>query len=299
MLSGFRHGNQCPNHGQWDHDQPEPRATGTNGTPAVIVQADLEKGLADLGVRPGARMMVHSSLSSFGRVDGGPDAVIRALKAVVGPAGTIVMPSFNHGAPFTADGPGVFDPTRTHTTNGAIPDRFWRLPETYRSLNPTHAFAAWGANAEELVSRHHLGTTMGPGSPLHRLWQAGGAVLLLGVGFLANTFHHVVECAVGAPCLGVRTEEYPVRTPDGSIEMLPTWGWRERSCPITDENRYGAALMVSGAVRERTIGQARCLLVSMHDCHTVVSRLLHHGLPPYPPCSKCPIRPRRVKWTVQ
>ena len=265
----------------------------------MIVQADLEKGLVDLGVRPGARMMVHSSLSSFGRVEGGPDAVIQALKAVVGPAGTILMPSFNHGAPFTADGPGVFDPTETPTTNGAIPDRFWRLPETHRSLNPTHAFAAWGADAEELVSRHHLGTTMGPGSPLHGLRQAGGAILLLGVGFRANTFHHVVECSVGAPCLGLRTEEYPVRMPGGTVEMIPTWGWRERSCPITDQDRYGAILMDSRAVRARTIGSAHCRLFTMRDCHAVVSQLLHYGLPPYPPCSACPIRPRRVKWTVR
>lgn len=265
----------------------------------VITQEDLEKGLADLGVRRGARVMVHSSLSSFGRVEGGADAVIRALTSVVGSAGTILMPSFNHGAPFTADAPGVFDPAETPTTNGAIPDRFRRLPETHRSLNPTHAFAAWGAGAEDLVSRHHLGTTMGPGSPLHRLWQAGGDVLLLGVGFLANTFHHVVECSVGAPCLGIRTEEYPVRMPNGTVEMIPTWGWRERSCPITDQDRYGAVLMDSGAVRKQMIGPARCLLFSMHDCHAEVSRLLHSGLPPYPPCSACPIRPRRVKWTVR
>lgn len=267
--------------------------------PIPVARNDLEAGLTMLGLRAGARVMVHSSLSSFGKVEGGPDAVIRALKAIVGTSGTILMPSFNHGAPFRPDGSGVFDPAVTPTTNGAIPDRFWRLPETHRSLNPTHSFAAWGSGAQEIVGEHHLGTTMGPGSPLHRLWEADGQVLLMGVGFLANTFHHVVESSVGAPCLGERREEYPVRMPDGTTEMIATWGWRAGRCPITDEDRYGPILMESGTVRQRTIGTALCLLFSMDDCHRVVSRLLGAGLPPFPPCSRCPIRPRRVRWTVR
>ena len=263
-----------------------------------ITQKHLEAGLAALGLRTGARVVVHSSLSSFGRVKGGPDTVIDALKAIVGVSGTIVMPSFNHGAPFEPGGPGVYDPAVTPTSNGAIPDRFRRLPGTFRSLNPTHAFAAWGSDAEEMIRAHHKGTTMGPGSPLDRLWRADGSVLLLGVGFTANTFHHVVERSVGAPCLGERSERYPVRMPDGRIEMVATWGWRDGTCPITDSDRYGPILIASGTVRQATIGSSKCLLFSMRDCHAVVSRLLTHGLPPHPPCTKCPIRPRRVKWTV-
>ena len=42
--------------------------------------------------------MVHSSLSRIGHVIGGPGAVIDALLAVIGPDGTLMMPSFNHGA---------------------------------------------------------------------------------------------------------------------------------------------------------------------------------------------------------
>lgn len=263
-----------------------------------VTRAALETGLNDLGLSAGDRVMVHSSLSSFGHVEGGAETVIAALVRVVGPGGTILMPSFNHGAPFREDGPGVFDPASTPTTNGAIPDRFRRMRDVERSLNPTHAFAAWGRDASEIVRGHHLGTTMGPGSPLHRLWRLGGRVLLLGVGFHANTFHHVAETVTGAPCLGRRMEAYPVRMPDGSIERLRTWGWRDGTCPITDETRYEQPLRSTGTVRETRIGGATCTLVPMQECYEVISQLLADGLPPYPPCSGCPIRPRRVKWTV-
>ncbi len=263
-----------------------------------VTRNDVEAGLRDLGLAAGDRVMVHSSLRSFGHVEGGPQTVIDALMRVVGATGTILMPSFNHGAPFRDDGPGLFDPSTTPTTNGAIPDRFRRTEGVERSLNPTHAFAAWGRDADELVRDHHLGTTMGAGSPLHRLWQSGGLVLLLGVGFRANTFHHVVETVTGAPCLGRRMEAYPVRLPDGTIERLRTWGWRDGTCPITDETRYEEPLRATGAVREIRIGEATCTLVPMQACYDVIAGLLARGVPPYPPCSGCPVRPRRVRWTV-
>lgn len=265
----------------------------------AVTPDTLEGGFRELGIARGDRLMVHSSLGSFGKVDGGAQTVIDAVMNAVGPGGTILMPSFNHGAPFRDGGPGVFDPARTPTTNGAIPDRFWRMEDVERSLNATHAFAAWGRDADDLVREHHLATTMGPGSPLYRLWRAGGLVLLLGVGYRANTFHHVVETVTGAPCLGRRTEAYPVRVPDGTVEALRTWGWRDGTCPITDETRYKEPLRATGAVRQARIGEATCTLVPMQACYDVIARLLAHGLPPYPPCSGCPVRPRRVRWTVE
>ena len=156
-------------------------------------------GLRSLGVQPGAGVMVHSSLSSFGRVSGGAETVVDALMEVITPAGTLMMPSFNHGEPFGESGPGVYDPQTTPTTNGAIPDRFWRRPDVYRSLNPTHAFAAWGKQARRYTDFHHRTLTMGPESPLGLLLQDDGYGLLLGVDYRSNTFHHVVEMSPARP----------------------------------------------------------------------------------------------------
>ena len=59
------------------------------------------------------------------------------------------------------DGPRVFDPQETPTTNGRIADTFWRMPGVLRSLNPTHPFAAWGRHAERYTALHHRTLTMG------------------------------------------------------------------------------------------------------------------------------------------
>jgi aminoglycoside 3-N-acetyltransferase len=45
-----------------------------------------------LGVRPGELLLAHSSLSSFGHVVGGADAVALALVDAVGHTGTAFVP---------------------------------------------------------------------------------------------------------------------------------------------------------------------------------------------------------------
>jgi aminoglycoside N3'-acetyltransferase len=263
-----------------------------------ITKNDILHGLHCLGVPLGSGLIVHSSLKSFGFVEGGALSVIEALMEAVTDQGTIVMPSFNHATIFEPGGPGIFDPHQTPTINGAIPDLFWRLPGVHRSLNPTHAFAAWGRHAQRYTQNHHRTLTMGKDSPLGMLWQDGGYGLLLGVDYAANTFHHVVETVSGAPCLGQRTEAYPVKLPDGRITIGHTWGWREKSCPINDHIRYQDEMVKRGFQRETRIGTCRSILFPLQSCYDVVSRLLTDGLDPYPPCACCPIRPRRTPHTV-
>ena len=133
---------------------------------ADVTREEIVEGLRKLGVKPGNGLVVHSSLRSFGQVNGGAETVIEALMDVVTAEGTILMPSFNHDEPFREGGPGIHDPETTPTSNGAIPDRFWRRADVYRSLNPTHPFAAWGQEAQRYVESHHRTRTMGPRSPL-------------------------------------------------------------------------------------------------------------------------------------
>ncbi len=259
---------------------------------------DIEHGLRALGLGPGMRVVTHSSLRSFGRVEGGAQTVITALMNVVTPAGLLLFPSFNHGVPFEASGPGHFHPNQTPTINGAIPDAFWRLPGVRRSLDPTHPIAAWGADAERYVAAHHRTLTMGPRSPLGLLLADGGHGLLLGVDYTFNTFHHVVETTLRTPCLGSRSEAYPVQLADGRRITGRTWGWRNAACPITDENRYGALMRDRGLDRVENIGPCRATFFKLSDCFSVVADLLRNGHAGFPPCHACAVRPRMVAQTV-
>lgn len=62
-----------------------------------VTTASLINDFKRLGVQPEMVLLVHSSLSSLGWVCGGPVAVILALEEVLGPEGTLVMPTHSTG----------------------------------------------------------------------------------------------------------------------------------------------------------------------------------------------------------
>jgi aminoglycoside 3-N-acetyltransferase len=263
----------------------------------VTTKADLDATLADLGIEAGDRIVVHSSLSSLGHFVGGPRAVCEGLMERVTAAGVVMMPSFNHGAIFSEGEAGVFDPLESRTTNGIVPDTFWRMEGVYRSLNPTHAVAVWGNDARSFVEGHHATLTMGPGSPLHRLEQRGGKAVFVDC-LHANTHHHVVEVTNGVACLGRRTEEYPVELPSGERVRCRTWGWRESSCQVTDEGAYQEVLTDRGLLEQATLADATISVLALSDSRAVVEECLAGDVPDIEGCQPCEISPRTTDATV-
>lgn len=264
-----------------------------------ITQSQIREGLFAHGLSAGAGVMVHSSLRSFGQVEGGAQTVVLALMDVVTPAGTLMLPSFNHGDPWQDDDEYAYDPRSTLSTNGAIPNAFWPMPNVQRSLDPTHPFAAWGRHAQRYTQFHHRTLTMGPASPLGLMLQDDGFVLLLGVDTTSNTFHHCVEMTLNVPCLGRRSEAYAVHLPDGRRVLGRTWSWRNGACPFTDENRYADVMQARGLLTQAKIGDCTATLFKMRDCFDVVSEILQNGRDGFPPCAGCPIRPRVTEHTVE
>jgi len=163
---------------------------------AVMTRERLVVGLTQVGVRRGDILLVHSSLSSLGHVEGGPDAVIDALLEAVGSEGTILMPAY----PVTGDwmtyinSDAVFDPRTSPSTMGRITDVFWRRPGVLRSLHPTHPLAVYGPHAEYLVREHEKSQSpCGHTSPFRKLIELNGCILHLGSPFCNTTSLHVVE----------------------------------------------------------------------------------------------------------
>jgi len=145
-------------------------------------------------------MLAHSSLSSFGYVEGGADAVIDGLLAAVAPGGTVMVPTLTGSRELGPDYPPYFDVRASASWTGCIPETFRRRPDALRSLHPTHSVAAIGPRAREMLDRHELSPTpCGSDTPYGRLARAGGWVVLLGVGLECVTLLHYVEEAADLP----------------------------------------------------------------------------------------------------
>ena len=261
----------------------------------MVNKNDLIEGFKKIGLKPGMNIMVHSSLSKFGHVDGGADTVIDALMEVISEEGTLLFPTFNHDACYKKG--ELFDVRTTPSTNGIIPNTFLSRDGVIRSNSPTHAFAAWGKNKEKYILNHENVDTMGIGSPLDLLMKDDGYCLLLGVNYHANTFHHCVEMLENAHCIGKKTELYPMITRDGEKKEIYNWGWRERKCPINDDALYSSKM--SSIDSQVKIGEATVTLYKLSEGYKIIAQTMKQGIDGFPSCQNCPIMPRVSTYTIK
>lgn len=154
----------------------------------------IERQLATLGVGRGDVLLVHTSWRAIRPVEGGPEAVIDALLRAVGAHGTVVMPSWS------GDDDEAYDPSATPAAAdlGVTAELFRRRPEARRTTHPL-AFSAIGHDAEYVVGHPDPLPVMHSGSPVARVHELDGKVLLLGVGHDANTTIHLAESRARVP----------------------------------------------------------------------------------------------------
>ena len=182
----------------------------------TIIKADIVDALKSVGLQSGDSVMVHTSLGKIGYVCGGAQTVIEALIEVVGQQGTIMMPTQSWknldpetGVHWDADESDwdlirknwpAYDKSITPTnTMGAVAEMFRSWPGTIRSDHPARSVAAWGKNAEYLTENHDLSNIFGDTSPIGKLYELDGKVLLIGVDYDKNTSIHLADVRAEYP----------------------------------------------------------------------------------------------------
>lgn len=243
-------------------------------TASPVTVGSLVGGLRDLGIQPGRVLLVHSSLSQLGWVAGGAQAVVLALLEVVGPNGTVVMPTHSYLTdPATWYDPAVpeawwpvirqhmpaFDPALTPTRGmGAIVECFRHAPGVRRSRHPSVSFAAHGPDAQTIVADHALDDDLGEGSPLARVYELDGQVLLLGVGHDNNTSIHLAEYRAVFPGRRWEGQGSPVLE-DGARRWV---SYRKLVGDASDFERIGLDFAAeTGLERRGPVGTTRARLM--------------------------------------
>jgi len=219
-----------------------------------LTRSNIENGLRQLGLVRGDAAEVHSSLSSFGWVEGGAAIVVDALLNVVGEEGALVMSAYPVSKPMLLTeeekARGILAKVRIFgedydgkTGMGVIADEFRRRPGTVLGTG-IHQVCAWGRNAE-LHSKGY-----------EYLLEIDGWVLLLGVGIGYCSSMHIAE-NVGIPDEITKLfrvpddirRDYPenIHIAYGST---PDDAWRK----VQDESER------RGLIKRHRIGNAECML---------------------------------------
>lgn len=257
----------------------------SNPSTATVGRDEIALGLGRLGLSEGGTVGVHSSLSSFGHVEGGADAVIDALLAAVGASGSVAMPAYSNNrqdVPKTPeeDAAGMvtwkarltpFDPQSHGTWTGRIADVFWRRSGVLRGLHPTHSIAATGPHAAQLITGWRA---------LHEL---DGHILLLGVTTASCTSLHLAEQYVALPEFILRR----LRKPAWFLQQYPPELWDVGYGPYPDFVLMEGPCQHRGIMRIEKIGNAVVRLVRLRELVDLYASLLrrcpevfYHGCVP-------------------
>jgi len=176
-----------------------------------VTRTQIAHDLRSLGVREEDCVMLHSSLSSLGWVEGGAETVVEAFLDATGPGGTLITPAFTEGAwtdrlameDCESDCPQEFCPSKSPSHEGAIPNAALKRPGRLRSCHPTHSWIANGARAAEFVKDHRNSRTCcGRGNPFEKLLELDGCIVTLGVGVNTITLWHYYEDILEVPYMG-------------------------------------------------------------------------------------------------
>ncbi|KAE9371828.1 aminoglycoside acetyltransferase [Stipitochalara longipes BDJ] len=246
----------------------------------------------ELGVNHGDTLLVHSSLSSLGWVNGGAEAVVLALLDVLGDKGTLVVPthSSDNSDPAHWQHPPVpeewkpiiretmlpYSPRTTRTAlMGVIAETVRTWPGAIRSAHPQTSFAAVGLKAEPLMADHALDCALGEQSPIAKLETVDSRVLLLGVGFDCCTAFHLAEHRIPR---GMMENSFSVMTEEGR-------SWMTVRDTATSGDRFdelGADFEREQQVIRGKIGAAEARLFPIADAVAYAQRWLSRNRPYIP-----------------
>lgn len=151
--------------------------------------------LEQVGVQSGDGLLVHSAIQFLGQPTGGVGMYLQALQDVLGPQGTVAVPTFNFAFARGED----YDPhTSPAVGMGTFSEYVRTRPGTLRTTHPMQSFAVIGRDASELAACD-TPSAFDDSSAVDEMVRRGYKLLLLGANIQAVSLFHYSEQRVGVP----------------------------------------------------------------------------------------------------
>jgi aminoglycoside 3-N-acetyltransferase len=250
--------------------------------PATVDAETIADGLRRLGLDKSSSVLVHASLRSFGRVDGGADAVCRALVDVCGtvlmtagtwdltgvpaPPGLVRPNNACHQAASWPEFDAALDRAAPFTPDLPVDRWLGRIAEVLRNevaavrgCHPLFSYVAVGHHASALVGAQRIDWPLGP---IEALGEIGGDVVLLGVSHTSSTTIHLAEQHLGRS----RFYRYAKAARGAWMELPNVPGESHRFDDIDP--------VLASVTRETVIGRCRARRVGVTDVLSAVTQAI-------------------------
>jgi aminoglycoside 3-N-acetyltransferase len=258
-----------------------------------LTKGQLLADLRKIGIKEGDSLLVHSSLSKIGYIEGGAKALIDALFDAIGPAGTLLMPAFTakgRNKDYLEENP-TFDLRNSPSQMGVITEYFRRMDGVCRSFHPTDSICAKGPLAEYYTNTHYGQLTpYNEYSPFRKLCEKGGKILMLGTTLNgACTNLHTLEDALDFeyPVYGPKIFEVQMVDGEGKFSSVKTKVHNpefsaKRNCDALKPMFEKEGVLVNGC-----IGEAKSMLIDANrllEC--MIKNYKEKGVTMYTPFGK-------------
>lgn len=246
----------------------------------LITKDDLVEHFKSLGIQRGMLLYVQSSLAYFSTICGGNRTLIEALQEVVTYEGGIVSSAFTKTNidPLNRDS-REFKPYQIEVIREAMPpfnkklnacknelaNQMMRHEGMFRSNHPTHSFVAWGKYAKLICDKQPLHFPLSQDSPLGKVCELNGYVLLLGVKYDAADIFTMAR---------INDRKTPIRIVSAPIERRGRKSFISMLDYVyqkSDTTEIQTMLEERQVVKETYIGRARCRLFSAKEAATLAS----------------------------
>lgn len=231
---------------------------------------DLVAGFHRAGVEAGDTLLVHSSYKSFGPIDGGPQTVVNALEAALGPEGTLIMPTFN----FDFNRGQPWDVRSTPSQMGVLTELVRKDPRAQRVFHPIYSFAILGKHAEMLGSLRYK-SSYERGSVFGKLRDLDGRIMVIGLSYTNSmTFFHHVEQMEGVDYRFLKQFTGEVTDWDGTTKT-DTFEMLVRDIDkgvITEVDPMGELMEKEGIIKVSRIGEAAVKLMKASEVYAFTAR---------------------------
>lgn len=243
--------------------------------PQEYTREQLVQQLKNMGIRSTDNLLVHSSMKSLGKIQGGADTVLDALTEVVSD-GLLMLPT--HTWKQMSEEYSLFDADTEPVCVGILPELFRKRPGVVRSLHPTHSMAVYGKGAKEyIMGEENCTTPCAPEGCWGRLKDIKAKILLLGVTHTRNTYIHSIEESFSVPeRFTAKPVQFQVKLPDGKLKTVNMYRHYNKKEPHISEmyDKMKAGYEKAGATKQVQLGDAVCILCEAAKLFEVTGRIL-------------------------